>query len=175
MLVSDPVPEVKVSVRGPWTKLQHLDRSLEPLHIDLTRVHTPEGSTVSLTWGHDGPEAVIAVLDEGPGISPADAEAAFLRFRRGAARPAGRGGTGLGLAIVGALAARWGGSASLQARPEGGTRAEIRLPAFAIGGINRENLQQVLAAGFRRVAVSSAVAGAADPAAVARELLALLD
>ncbi|MCU1279230.1 MAG: YbbR family protein, partial [bacterium] len=25
-----------------WTKLQHLDRSLEPLHIDLTRVHTPE-------------------------------------------------------------------------------------------------------------------------------------
>ena len=42
VLVSDPVPEVKVSVRGPWTKLQHLDRSLEPLHIDLTRVHTPE-------------------------------------------------------------------------------------------------------------------------------------
>ena len=42
VLVSDPVPEVKVSVRGPWTKLQHLDRSLEPLHIDLTRVHTPD-------------------------------------------------------------------------------------------------------------------------------------
>lgn len=42
VLVSDPVPEIKVSVRGPWTKLQHLDRSLEPLHIDLTRVHTPD-------------------------------------------------------------------------------------------------------------------------------------
>ena len=42
VLVSDPVPEVKVLVRGPWTKLQHLDRSLEPLHIDLTRVHTPD-------------------------------------------------------------------------------------------------------------------------------------
>jgi YbbR domain-containing protein len=42
VLVSDPVPEVKVSVRGPWTKLQHLDRSLEPIHIDLTRVHTPD-------------------------------------------------------------------------------------------------------------------------------------
>ena len=42
VLVSDPAPEVKVSVRGPWTKLQHLDRSLEPIRIDLTRVHTPE-------------------------------------------------------------------------------------------------------------------------------------
>jgi YbbR domain-containing protein len=42
VLVSDPVPEVKVSVRGPWTKLQHLDRTLEPIRVDLTRVHTPE-------------------------------------------------------------------------------------------------------------------------------------
>jgi YbbR domain-containing protein len=42
VLVSDPVSEIKVSVRGPWTKLQHLDRSLEPIHIDLTRVHTPD-------------------------------------------------------------------------------------------------------------------------------------
>src|SRR3954470_9569991 len=42
VLVSDPVSEVKVSVRGPWTKLQHLDRSLEPIRIDLTRVHAPE-------------------------------------------------------------------------------------------------------------------------------------
>ena len=42
VLVSDPPPEVKLSVRGPWTKLQHLDRSLEPLRIDLTRVHSSE-------------------------------------------------------------------------------------------------------------------------------------
>jgi YbbR domain-containing protein len=42
VLISDPTAEIKVSVRGPWTKLQHLDRSLEPLHIDLTRVHTSE-------------------------------------------------------------------------------------------------------------------------------------
>jgi YbbR domain-containing protein len=42
VLVSDPVSEIKVSVRGPWTKLQHLDRSLEPIHIDLTRVKTPD-------------------------------------------------------------------------------------------------------------------------------------
>ncbi len=52
--------------------------------------------------------------------------------------------------------------------------AEIRLPAFAIGGICRENLAEVLAAGFTRIAVSGAIAASADPAAAARELLAAL-
>ena len=48
---------------------------------------------------------------------------------------------------------------------------EIRLPAFAIGGIDRENVAEVLAAGFTRIAVSGAIAAAADPAQAAKELL----
>ena len=48
--------------------------------------------------------------------------------------------------------------------------AEIRLPAFAIGGITRENLGQVLSAGFTRVAVSGAVLNAKDPGQVVREI-----
>jgi signal transduction histidine kinase len=104
-----------------------LATSLDNL-IENALVHTPRGSAVRITWGREGAEAFVAVLDEGPGISDQDAATAFERFRRGATRPAGGGGTGLGLAIVGALAARWGGSASLQRRPEGGTRAEVRLP-----------------------------------------------
>jgi YbbR domain-containing protein len=42
VLVSDPVSEVKVSVRGPWTRLQHLDRSIDPVRMDLTRVKSPD-------------------------------------------------------------------------------------------------------------------------------------
>ncbi|MGH7192450.1 MAG: thiamine phosphate synthase, partial [Candidatus Saccharimonadales bacterium] len=53
-------------------------------------------------------------------------------------------------------------------------RAEIALPAFAIGGIDRENLPHVLAAGFDRIVVSAAVTTAADPYQVACELRALL-
>ena len=49
--------------------------------------------------------------------------------------------------------------------------AEIRLPAFAIGGIGRNNLAEVLGAGFTRVAVSGTVLSAADPAGEVRELL----
>lgn len=49
--------------------------------------------------------------------------------------------------------------------------AEIRLPAFAIGGITLENVGDILAAGISRVAVSAAVAEASDPVAATREFL----
>lgn len=52
--------------------------------------------------------------------------------------------------------------------------AEIRLPAFAIGGIDLENLPEVLSAGFARVAVSGAVAASPAPAEAARQMLAVL-
>ncbi|MCE9608368.1 MAG: thiamine phosphate synthase [Planctomycetia bacterium] len=47
--------------------------------------------------------------------------------------------------------------------------AEITLPAFAIGGITVENIDEVINTGIRKVALSGAVLKAADPhAAVAR-------
>ncbi|MCA9267078.1 MAG: thiamine phosphate synthase, partial [Planctomycetales bacterium] len=48
--------------------------------------------------------------------------------------------------------------------------AEIRLPAFAIGGITPDNVGQVVAAGLRRVAVGAAVIESPVPAAVIQEL-----
>jgi len=48
---------------------------------------------------------------------------------------------------------------------------EIRLPAFAIGGITLENLSRVLETGFRRVAVSGAIVSAQDPGAAVRGFL----
>lgn len=50
-----------------------------------------------------------------------------------------------------------------------------RTPMFAIGGIDAANLDRVLAAGVDRVAVASAVTGAADPAGAVATLLARLD
>ena len=46
-----------------------------------------------------------------------------------------------------------------------------KLPWFAIGGINGNNLAEVQKAGASRVAVVSAIMGASDPAAAARQLL----
>jgi signal transduction histidine kinase len=90
--------------------------------------YSPEGSSVTIQFGREGTDAYLAVLDDGPGLEPGEEQAVFERFRRGSAGKSSPG-TGLGLAIVQTLAQRWGGRASLSARPEGGTRAEIRLPA----------------------------------------------
>ena len=48
---------------------------------------------------------------------------------------------------------------------------EIRLPTFAIGGIQLDNLPQVLDAGIRRVAVGGAVLDASDPREVVSALV----
>ena len=53
--------------------------------------------------------------------------------------------------------------------------AEIRLPAFAIGGIDCGNVAEVCRTGFRRIAVGGAIAEADDPPLAAREILAIID
>jgi two-component system, OmpR family, sensor kinase len=88
--------------------------------------YAPPGTTVTVAWDAGGR---IAVLDEGPGVPPGEERTVFERFRRGRSD---RPGTGLGLAIVDALARRWGGSASIATRAEGGARAEVILP-LAVG------------------------------------------
>ena len=52
--------------------------------------------------------------------------------------------------------------------------AEIKLPAFAIGGIDLSNIDSVVEAGIARVAVSGAVCRAADPAKAALAIKAKL-
>jgi thiamine-phosphate pyrophosphorylase len=52
-------------------------------------------------------------------------------------------------------------------------RARCALPLVAIGGIDRSTLPRVRAAGADAGAVISAIAKAADPSAMTRELLAI--
>jgi thiamine-phosphate pyrophosphorylase len=52
---------------------------------------------------------------------------------------------------------------------------ETSLPLFALGGIAADNVGQVIAAGAGRIAVASAVCGAADPRRAAQELCAVLE
>jgi signal transduction histidine kinase len=92
--------------------------------------HTPEKSTIELTARRDGDEALLEVLDDGPGI-PADMQdQVFDRFVRGEgpADTAGGGGSGLGLAIVRAVAESHGGSVSAGPSTYGGARFSVRLP-----------------------------------------------
>jgi thiamine-phosphate pyrophosphorylase len=53
--------------------------------------------------------------------------------------------------------------------------AHVTLPWFAIGGINLQNLEEVLAAGARRICVVSAILNAPDAAAACREFRRILE
>jgi two-component system sensor histidine kinase MtrB len=79
-----------------------------------------------------GTFVLIAVEDEGPGVSPAERELVFERFARGiAARKRGSGdGTGLGLALVYEHVRRHRGRTWVEPRPDGrrGARFVVELP-----------------------------------------------
>jgi two-component system, OmpR family, sensor kinase len=74
---------------------------------------------VEIAVERDGDRARVSVADEGPGLTPEQAEHAFERFWRGPG-----GGSGLGLAIVRAIAERHGGTVTVS-----GSRFVIDLPA----------------------------------------------
>jgi signal transduction histidine kinase len=75
--------------------------------LDNAARHSPPGGLVTVraraVRGRGASPGVrLDVVDEGPGIEPADREAVFERFHRGSSSQSPTGGTGLGLAI-----ARW--------------------------------------------------------------------
>jgi two-component system osmolarity sensor histidine kinase EnvZ len=72
---------------------------------------------------------VIEVHDRGQGIRSCDLERVRRPFSRGDTARTGAGGTGLGLAIVERLVNHASGSLKLLARPTGGLRVRIELPA----------------------------------------------
>ena len=100
--------------------------------------HTPEKTTVELTARRDGDQALLEVLDDGPGIPAGIEEQVFDRFVHGdgPADTVGGGGTGLGLSIVRAVAQSHGGTVDAGTSTYGGARFSIRLPLE--GGADRE-------------------------------------
>jgi signal transduction histidine kinase len=92
--------------------------------------YSPPGTDVEVEWSARGTIAAVAVLDRGPGFDEDEVEQVFERFARGSASRSAPG-TGLGLAVVRTLARRWGGDATIAARPDGGARVEVTLPATA--------------------------------------------
>lgn len=90
--------------------------------------HGGLASPVELELSREGRRMVIAVLDRGPGIAPAEAERLKQPFMRGETARTGAGGAGLGLAIVERIARAHGGHLELLPRDGGGLVARIVLP-----------------------------------------------
>jgi signal transduction histidine kinase len=85
-------------------------------------------ATVTVKVCREGDDAVVEVIDDGPGIPPDKREFVFQRFTRlDPARTKDRGGTGLGLAIAREIAERHGGTLTIE-DSEQGARFVLRIP-----------------------------------------------
>ncbi len=92
--------------------------------LDNALRHTPEGTHVTVSSGRANGAAILAVADDGPGLT--DERQVFDRFYTGdAAR-----GAGLGLAIAQELAERMDGSLAAEGRNSGSTFT-LKLPPTA--------------------------------------------
>jgi two-component system sensor histidine kinase CreC len=111
------------TVRGDALLLRQAVGNLLGNAIDFA----PQDSEVRIDLTRDAAEAVIAIVDGGPGIPDYAAERVFERFYS-LPRPAGAKSTGLGLPFVREVAALHGGAATVANAEQGGCRAELRLP-----------------------------------------------
>jgi signal transduction histidine kinase len=89
--------------------------------------HTATGGRIEVRTAVEGDDAVLEVLDSGPGIAPGDLPHVFERFYRGAGAE-GSSGSGIGLAVAAELVAAHGGTIGARNRPEGGAVFTVRLP-----------------------------------------------
>jgi two-component system OmpR family sensor kinase len=118
------LPAEAVTVPGDKARLHQVVANL----LANARTHTPAGSVVTTTLGTLDGQAVISIVDNGPGIPPALLPQVFERFARGdTSRSRAAGSTGLGLAIVSAVVAAHGGRVDVASRP-GQTRFAVHLP-----------------------------------------------
>jgi two-component system OmpR family sensor kinase len=119
------VGEEPIVVAGDSRRLHQVAANL----LANARIHTPPGTTVTLTVARDDDDALLRVHDDGPGIDPAIADELFERFSRAdRSRARNTGGTGLGLSIVRAIVTAHHGTITVSSEP-GDTTFEVRLPA----------------------------------------------
>jgi two-component system, OmpR family, sensor kinase len=94
--------------------------------------HTPDTAGIAVRVGTKDGNAVLEVIDDGPGMEEQDAQRVFERFYRAdSSRARSSGGSGLGLSIVDSLVRAHGGSVAVTTAPGQGCRFHVSLPRIA--------------------------------------------
>lgn len=96
--------------------------------IDNALRYAGAGAAVEVVVKREDGQALIEVLDRGPGIPESEMERLKQPFTRLEQARSGGGGSGLGLAIVDRVAQAHGGSFELASREGGGLVARLRIP-----------------------------------------------
>ena len=120
----DPTPAVRMQPDAlRRVLLNYLDNAVK---------YGPPGQTVRVDVSTRDDEVLIAVSDEGPGVSPADRERIWEPFTRGSAGMHAAG-SGIGLSVVRQIAKEHGGRAWVESANRNGGRSGARF-VVAIAG-----------------------------------------
>ena len=116
---------------GPLPAMVRADeRRLRQILLNIlgNAVKFTVSGSVTLRLRYQREMAFFSIEDTGPGISSEEISNIFEPFSRGSAAHVGAtGGTGLGLTIARMLTDLMGGEMSLESRPGGGSRFDVRL------------------------------------------------
>lgn len=97
--------------------------------VDNAIRYAGDGSVITVRVGRgEHARPYLAVVDDGPGIAPAERDTVFERFYRGTAAHAADG-SGLGLSIVREIARVHRAHVSIDTTPGGGTTIVVSFPA----------------------------------------------
>jgi signal transduction histidine kinase len=131
---AEPTPSGDVPMRpGTFRQvlLNLLDNAVKYGPVGQTvRVRvTSAGSGRRAAGSANGNESVrVAVIDEGPGVAPAERDAIWRPFQRGSAARDGAGGSGIGLTVVAEIIDEHRGRAWVEDAPSGGAMFVVELP-----------------------------------------------
>jgi two-component system, OmpR family, sensor histidine kinase KdpD len=96
--------------------------------IENARKYSSPGSQIMIEARIGEGDAIISVMDRGPGIAPEELDRVFEKFYRGRKTSARTEGTGMGLSIAKGIVEAHGGKIRAENRPGGGTEISVSLP-----------------------------------------------
>jgi two-component system sensor histidine kinase KdpD len=100
--------------------------------LDNAAKYTPPGSSIKVEARQKDYVVSLQIIDEGPGIPPADIDRIFDKFYRASAADRQRSGTGLGLAVCRGFVAAMGGTiAAANRHDRRGSVFTVTLPVAA--------------------------------------------
>jgi PAS domain S-box-containing protein len=108
---------------------QRLHHALNNLLVNAQEA-MPGGGLVTISLSKDGPDAVLSLADNGPGIAPQHLPLVFEPFftTKGLLAGGDNANPGLGLSVVHGIITEMGGSIKVESSPGAGARFIMRLP-----------------------------------------------
>ena len=140
-IIADVLPQFQIMTQKHALSLQ-LPANLPAVFVDAKRIaqvlvnlvhnaalYTPPGTEIILTASVREGFMHVSVIDQGPGIPPAERKHVFQAFRRGVHEENGAGkGAGLGLAICKGLVEAHGGRIWIKKQTTPGTTVSFTIP-----------------------------------------------